>query len=108
MRLPDTCGAIACATTARGLLTHASGFRQSRSGLEHFHAVVSPTEWQFAPEGPGQQALESAREAPEALRCGRRRGDSQNIIRLALFGLDACVPLDIRLRAAGRSDTCMK
>ncbi|MFR4149465.1 MAG: hypothetical protein ACLT0O_10685 [Sutterella wadsworthensis] len=103
MRLPDTCGAIACATTARGLLTHASGFRQSRSGLEHFHAVVSPTEWQFAPEGPGQQALESAVRHLKRSGSGVDEETLRNIIRLALFGLDACVPLDIRLRAAGRS-----
>ena len=108
MRLPDTCGAIACATTARGLLTHASGFRQSRFGLEHFHAVVSPTEWQFAPEGPGQQALESAVRHLKRSGAGVDEETLRNIIRLALFGLDACVPLDIRLRAAGRSDTCMK
>ena len=108
MRLPDTCWAIACATTARGLLTHASGFRQSRSGLEHFHAVVSPTEWQFAPEGPGQQALESAVRHLKRSGAGVDEETLRNIIRLALFGLDACVPLDIRLRAAGRSDTCMK
>ncbi len=108
MRLPDACGAIACATTARGLLTHASGFRQSRSGLEHFHAVVSPTEWQFAPEGPGQQALESAVRHLKRSGAGVDEETLRNIIRLALFGLDACVPLDIRLRAAGRSDTCMK
>ena len=103
MRLPAAFGSIACATTARGLLTHASGFKQARTGLEHFHAVVSPTEWQFAPEGPGQQALESAVRHLKRSNAGVDEETLRNIIRLALFGLDACVPLDIRLRAAGRS-----
>ena len=59
MRLPDTCGAIACATTARGLLTHASGFRQSRSGLEHFHAVVSPPSGSSLPRVPDSRRLKA-------------------------------------------------
>lgn len=70
--------------------------------------MVSPTEWQFAPEGPGQQALESAVRHLKRSGAGVDEETLRNIIRLALFGLDACVPLDIRLRAAGRSDTCMK
>lgn len=103
LRLPAMFGSIACAETARGLLTHASGFRQGRSGLERFHAMVSPTEWQFAPEGPGQQALESAVRHLKRLNSAVDAETLKNIVRLALFGLDACVPLDIRLRAAGRS-----
>lgn len=103
LRLPAMFGSIACAVTARGLLTHASGFRQGKMGLERFHAVVSPTEWQFAPEGPGQQALESAVRHLKRLNAPVDEEHLKHIIRLALFGLDACVPLDIRLRAAGRS-----
>lgn len=88
-------GAAAMLETARGLLTHATGSRRDESGVAVFHAVTSPTEWQFSPSGPGLQAVTSA------LKCAAHRDPQptadgwRRTVRLALFGLDACVPVAV-------------
>ena len=104
LQLPETYGSAAYTLTAWGLMTHAAGFKHSRSGLEHYHALVTPAEWMFAPEGPGQQALESV------VRCLKRHEmplgeeDVKNLVRLALFGFDPCTTLDIRIRPAPKPE----
>jgi hypothetical protein len=88
-------GAAAMLETARGLLTHATGSRRDEDGVSVFHAVTSPTEWQFSPSGPGLQAVSTA------LKCIAHRGPQvtpdgwRRAVRLALFGLDACVPVAV-------------
>ncbi|MDY4163707.1 MAG: hypothetical protein SOX97_09020 [Sutterella sp.] len=91
-------GAVAMAQTARGLLIHAVGLRQGAQGTEPFHGVISPTEWQFAPEGPAARALSSALRTLS--KADRRLTDEEvaEKVRLAFFALDACVPLDIQVR----------
>lgn len=91
-------GGVGLVETARGLLTHARGFVPSAASAESasFYAVTSPTEWQFAPEGPATQALQNAfraqcrkaetAQSPEAI---------ARTARIALFGLDACVPVKL-------------
>ena len=96
----DQSVAISMTQSARGLLTHATGFRSTEEGVRRFHAVVTPTEWLLAPEGAGQQALNAA------IRYLKRTGNDHcdgritEIVRLALFGLDPYVPLSVRLRHA--------
>ena len=91
-------GAVAMAQTARGLLIHAVGLRQGAQGTEPFHGVISPTEWQFAPEGPAARALISALRT--LAKTDRRFSDGElaDQVRLALFPFDACVPLDVQVR----------
>ena len=100
LRCEEQSGAVAMVQTAQGLLTHATGYRFTQTGLERFHAIVSPTEWQFAPEGAGQQALNAAL---RHLRRSDPHADDPtitSIVRLALFPLDPCVPLDVKIRRA--------
>lgn len=94
----DQSVAISMTQSARGLLTHATGFRSTENGLRRFHAVVSPTEWQFAPEGPGQQALNAVIRYLKRTKTDHCDAGITSIIRLAMFGLDPCVPLSVRLR----------
>lgn len=102
---PTTEGAVGCAESARGLLAHAVTLDEDR--LPEHLAITSPTEWQFAPEGP------AARVASELVRrlCGESKTEccrellSQNSLeqqlKEALFGLDACVPVVFQHRANG-------
>lgn len=93
-------GGIAMVQTARGLLTHAWGTRQTADGTKPFHGVTTPTEWQFTPDGPAQQAVQSALRV-----LGRTEPDPSDArimqtVRLALFGLDPSLPLQMTVRAA--------
>lgn len=92
-------GGLAMLETARGLLTHARGTHPNEAGdgKEAFYAVTSPTEWQFSPEGPATQALQNAFRAESRLDDAPLTAESaRTIVRLALFGLDACVPVKLR------------
>ncbi len=94
-------GAVALTQTARGLLTYTCSQKPS-IGAEHpFKGVISPTEWQFSPGGAAQSAVNSALKS--ALREGLPPTEEAltSIVKMALFGLDACVPLTVSLREAG-------
>ena len=91
---PDKGGAIALTQTARGLLTYAKGTKGA-CHPQPFYGVISPTEWQFSPGGPGQQAVTSALWAL-SLREGKPTDEQlRQTVKEALFGLDACVPVSI-------------
>ena len=91
-------GGMALVETARGLLIHAKGWQPvtADEAPERFYAVTSPTEWQFAPSGPAQEAVHKAFRAllDENLIIKTPEGMSRSI-RLALFGLDPCVPIQL-------------
>ncbi len=59
-----------------------------------------PTEWLLAPEGAGQQALNAAIHYLKRTGNDHCDGRITEIGRLALFRLDPCVPLSVRLRHA--------
>lgn len=97
-------GAVGTAESARGLLTHA--IATDAQGEPERLAITSPTEWQFAPEGPAARvAADLVRrlcgDTPKGERC--RHLLEQNL-REALFGLDACVPVVFQHRSTGGPD----
>lgn len=94
-------GEALCLTeTARGLLAHAVSVNDAGEAVRL--RITSPTEWQFSPDGPGQQAAtllardlnaDATEDKPVDLE------EFESLLRLALFGLDACVPLDFHRHA---------
>lgn len=91
-------GAAAFAETAGGLLTEAFGYR-SDDPEERLFAAVRPADWLYAPEGPAAQTV-------FALMRGLSRSDRSfsneavaDAVRLALFPLEAGVPIDIQVRS---------
>lgn len=90
---PEPGTGISFVESARGLLVHA--VKTDRAGGVTCLKITSPTEWQFSPNGAGQ------RMACAAVRPFEYPGESPDgraalalRIRRALFGLDACVPVE--------------
>lgn len=90
---PEPGVGISFVESARGLLVHA--VKTDRAGGVACLKITSPTEWQFSPNGAGQRMAGAAvrpfeypGESPEGRAALALR------IRRALFGLDACVPVD--------------
>ena len=90
---PEPGTGISFVESARGLLVHA--VKADRAGGVACLKITSPTEWQFSPNGAGQRMAGAAvrpfeypGESPEGRAALALR------IRRALFGLDACVPVD--------------
>lgn len=90
---PEPGTGISFVESARGLLVHA--VKVDRAGGVACLKITSPTEWQFSPNGAGQRMacaavrpFEYPGESPEGRAALALR------IRRALFGLDACVPVD--------------
>ncbi len=97
---PEPGVALALAETARGLLAHA--LRLGPDGGIAELKITSPTEWQFAPYGPGQRmllALSRSLSLKEPKTAEEREEISQ-AVRETLFGLDACVPIELRFGCA--------
>lgn len=94
-------GGVGLVETARGLLTHARGWQPaSDDAPQPFYAVTSPTEWQFAPGGPATDAVQNAfRALHHSKALPTTSAAIAHTVRLALFGLDPCVP--IRLSVNG-------
>lgn len=86
--------ALALAETGRGLLAHA--LRLAPDGSIAELKITSPTEWQFAPYGPGQRMLLAISKHVKEPRTPEERQAIEQDIRETLFGLDACVPLELR------------
>ncbi len=86
--------ALGLCETARGLLAHALELTPEGS-LKRIR-ITSPTEWQFSPEGPGELTMRSL---VRTLKAGpaRHQAETARLIRLALFGLDPCVPIRIQI-----------
>ena len=94
-------GQALCLTeTARGLLAHAVSVNDAGEAVRL--RITSPTEWQFSPDGPGQQAATLLARDLNADATEEKPVDFDEfeaLLRLALFGLDACVPLDFHRHA---------
>lgn len=95
--------AVSIASTARGILSHAVKFNDE--GELSLLKICSPTEWQFSPEGAASQAAENALRAIRA-QCSCLNGQAalEDELRAALFGLDACVPLEFNFYMIGADE----
>lgn len=94
---------VSIASTARGILAHAVKFNDK--GELSLLKICSPTEWQFSPEGAASQAAENALRAVRAqCSCMKGRAAIEEELRAALFGLDACVPLEFSFYLIGADE----
>ena len=111
---PERSGGVALVWTARGVLAYMTtskppagapvpdeGANEAKSAP--FYAAVSPTEWQFTPGGAAEAALNAAlATTSRKAACAHAEPPTtealERVVRTALFGLDACVPLRISVR----------
>lgn len=94
-------GFVGTAESARGLLTHAVSVDDMHEPVRL--VITSPTEWQFAPEGPAARAAARYVKSRSAvdLKDPAERSALEARLREVLFGLDACVPILFQHRTNG-------